>query len=114
VEAKGRLGKVSNGCFLAIQSPEFGFGRLAALEKRDWQKWVAWRPSALQIHRPKAVIEFRYPKEAVRHCVKATPSRHSKPCTQCLQEFYELPFNLKQSRPLEISRSALALGQAKS
>ena len=41
-----------------------------------WQQWVARRPSALQIHRRKAVIEFRYLKAAVRHWVQSTHKRH--------------------------------------
>jgi hypothetical protein len=34
------LDEVANGCFVALQFPESGFGRLAGLEKLEWQKWV--------------------------------------------------------------------------
>jgi len=38
--AIGRLVEFANSWFVVRQFAESGFGRLAALEKREWQKWV--------------------------------------------------------------------------
>jgi len=42
----GRLVEVANVGFVVLHIPESGFGRLAALEKREWQKWVGFCQSA--------------------------------------------------------------------
>jgi hypothetical protein len=61
------LGEVANGCFVVRQFSESSFVLLAGLEKHDRQEGVVRRPSALQIHCRKAVIEFRLLKAVVRH-----------------------------------------------
>ncbi|MDO8937735.1 MAG: hypothetical protein Q7U98_01090 [Methylicorpusculum sp.] len=48
---------------------------MAALEKREWQKWVARRPSSLQIHRRKAVNEIPIPESSHSSPSSIDPNR---------------------------------------
>jgi len=57
----GRLPEFKNGCYVEAKHENVVAERPTASEKLDRRVWVAMRPSALRIHRRKAVSEVPIP-----------------------------------------------------
>jgi hypothetical protein len=62
------LVEFAKGWFVVRQSSEPGFGRLTALEKREWQKWVdsVEKVGFLRVSRKGVLIDCRGFAEAGR------------------------------------------------